>query len=244
MKKVLIALIMLVSFSTYGMAQNSYTEVVYLKNGSIIRGVVVEQVPNVSLKIKTADGSIFAYPMAEVEKITKEENTAINSYRYKKQVKNTLRGYKGFVDAGYLFDVSDNDANKFEIATSHGYQFNNYFFVGGGLAVDYYTDLELTSVPVFANFRANFINNKVTPFGDVKLGYTAGDIEGVYFSLAVGARVALAKKMALNFRLELAAQGWDYEEYYSYSYGGNYGSSRYDEYTTLSNIGLKVGFEF
>ncbi len=48
-------------------------EVVYLKNGSIIRGVVIEQVPNESLKIQTADGSIFAYPMDEVEKITKEE---------------------------------------------------------------------------------------------------------------------------------------------------------------------------
>lgn len=234
---------MLVSFSTYSMAQNSYTEVVYLKNGSIIRGVVVEQVPNVSLKIKTADGSIFAYPMADVEKITKEENTSINSYRYKKQVKNTLRGYKGFVDAGYLFDVSDNDANKFELSTSHGYQFNNYFFVGGGLAFNHYSEAGLCAVPIFANFRANFINNKVTPFGDVKVGYTAGDIEGAYVSMAVGVRVALAKKMALNFRLEYAAQGYDYE-YRDFYYGSYSSYAYYEEYMTLSNIGLKVGFEF
>ncbi len=47
-------------------------EVVYLKNGSIIRGTIMEQVPGVSLKIQTADGSVFVYSMDEVEKITKE----------------------------------------------------------------------------------------------------------------------------------------------------------------------------
>jgi hypothetical protein len=51
-----------------------YTEVVYLKNGSIIRGIIIEQIPNVSLKIKTKDGNVFFYKMEDVEKITKEIN--------------------------------------------------------------------------------------------------------------------------------------------------------------------------
>jgi hypothetical protein len=51
-----------------------YIEVVYLKNGSIIRGVIIEQIPNVSLKIKTKDGNVFFYKMEDVEKITKEIN--------------------------------------------------------------------------------------------------------------------------------------------------------------------------
>jgi hypothetical protein len=49
-----------------------YVDVVYLKNGSIIRGLIIEQTPNVSLKIQTADKSTFVYSMDEVEKITKE----------------------------------------------------------------------------------------------------------------------------------------------------------------------------
>lgn len=48
-------------------------DVVYLKNGSIIRGMVVEQVPGKSIKVKTADGSVFVYAMDEVERIAKEE---------------------------------------------------------------------------------------------------------------------------------------------------------------------------
>jgi hypothetical protein len=49
-----------------------YVDVVYLKNGSIIRGMLIEQIPDVSVKIQTKDGSIFVYKMEEVEKITKE----------------------------------------------------------------------------------------------------------------------------------------------------------------------------
>ena len=71
MKKFFWAVVAVVLISGFAYAQ-SYQEVVYLKNGSVIRGVVIEQVPGISLKIQTGDGSIFAYSMADVEKITKE----------------------------------------------------------------------------------------------------------------------------------------------------------------------------
>ena len=76
--------------------------------------------------------------------------------------------------------MSDYNASKIELSTTHGYQFNNYFFVGGGVALNYYTDADLVAAPIYANFRANFINKKVTPFADVKAGYAVGDIEGAY----------------------------------------------------------------
>jgi hypothetical protein len=47
-------------------------DVVYLKNGSIIRGVIIEQVPAVSIKIKTKDENIFVFKVEEIEKIVKE----------------------------------------------------------------------------------------------------------------------------------------------------------------------------
>lgn len=53
-------------------------DVVYLKNGSIIHGTIIEQIPNQSIKVKTKDGSVFVYNMTEVEKMTKEE--LANSY--------------------------------------------------------------------------------------------------------------------------------------------------------------------
>jgi hypothetical protein len=74
-----------ISFSVS--AQNGNMEdVVYLKNGSIIHGTITEQIPNESLKIKTKDGSVFVYKIADVEKMTKEQvantsgNTLNNNY--------------------------------------------------------------------------------------------------------------------------------------------------------------------
>ena len=47
-------------------------DVVYLKNGSVIKGMIIEQTPNVSIKIQTKDGSVFVYKMDEISKMTKE----------------------------------------------------------------------------------------------------------------------------------------------------------------------------
>jgi hypothetical protein len=56
-------------------AQTQARDVVYLKNGSIIKGKITEIIPDTSVKIQTADGSIYAYSMSEVKKITDGPNT-------------------------------------------------------------------------------------------------------------------------------------------------------------------------
>ncbi|MBQ9435190.1 MAG: hypothetical protein IJU33_03595 [Bacteroidales bacterium] len=73
MKKLFLSLVLVLT-SIVMFAQGSYKEVVYLKNGSMIKGVILEQVPNESVKIQTSDGNIFVYPMSEVQKITKEQS--------------------------------------------------------------------------------------------------------------------------------------------------------------------------
>ena len=68
----LIAVAFGLAISSASFAQ-TVVDVVYLKNGSVIRGTIVEQVPGESLKVQTANGSIFVYTLDEVEKMTKEE---------------------------------------------------------------------------------------------------------------------------------------------------------------------------
>ena len=66
-------IIMSIFYSAFAQAQANYEDVVFLKNGSIIRGLIIEQVPNETIKIQIKDRSVFVYRMDEVEKITKEE---------------------------------------------------------------------------------------------------------------------------------------------------------------------------
>ena len=76
MKHKLFVLLLLSStffFPAFCSAQSNYEDVVYLKNGSVIHGLIIEQVPNESLKIQTKDRNIFVFKMDEISKITKEE---------------------------------------------------------------------------------------------------------------------------------------------------------------------------
>lgn len=54
-------------------------EVVYLKNGSVIHGSVLETIPGVSIKVRNSVGDIMVYPMEDVEKITKEAAAPVSS---------------------------------------------------------------------------------------------------------------------------------------------------------------------
>jgi TM2 domain-containing membrane protein YozV len=68
----LAALVLAFVLPYHSAAQGQNEDVVYLKNGGVIRGVIIEQVPGVSLKIKTHDGNVFVYAMKDVQKMTKE----------------------------------------------------------------------------------------------------------------------------------------------------------------------------
>ena len=64
---------MILLTSIYSTAQQQYNDVVYLKNGGKVIGVIVEQIPNVSIKIEMTNGSVMIFKMDEIEKITKEK---------------------------------------------------------------------------------------------------------------------------------------------------------------------------
>lgn len=160
-------LLLFIGSVTVSLAQQM-REIVYLKNGSVVRGVVIEQVPGVSLKIQTSDGSIFAYQMSEVEKITKEmvgnnrgsfnnNNDSFNNNGsfFKNDQSGNKQGYKGFLDFGFTVGVGSFKEDRIEFSTSHGYQFNPFFYAGVGVGLSYFTDAEEVGLPIFAHIRGN-----------------------------------------------------------------------------------------
>ena len=72
MKKLLFFFVIFIQLNTC-YAESTEIDVVYLKNGSIIKGKIIEQIIGESVKIETADGSIFVYKVEEIEKIVKEQ---------------------------------------------------------------------------------------------------------------------------------------------------------------------------
>ncbi len=65
-------IIILIYPSAYCDQNKQLEDVVYLKDGSIIRGTIIEQVPGESLKIETTGGNVFVFSMKKIERIAKE----------------------------------------------------------------------------------------------------------------------------------------------------------------------------
>ena len=70
---------MFIFISIQALAQQNKQDVVYLKNGNVVRGKIIEQELNVSIKIQTVDSSVFVFKMEDINKITKEHNTVAKS---------------------------------------------------------------------------------------------------------------------------------------------------------------------
>lgn len=54
--------------------QSAYVDVIVLKNGSSIRGIITDQTPGQSLKVETIGNSSFVQPLSDVVKLCKEKN--------------------------------------------------------------------------------------------------------------------------------------------------------------------------
>ncbi len=236
MKKIfLLCVIGIMAFASSAYAQ-MLQEVVYLKNGSVIKGVIVEQIPNESIKIRTNDGSIFAYQMSDVEKITKEEvyqsrNRSYNAYNNAPRNKTPLDldvHYRGFVDLGFTIGTGGGAFNRLDLTTSHGVQIFPQLFVGAGVGLSYFYDLSSLAMPIFADIRTDILNSKTTPFVDFKIGYSPVDLSGLYLSPTIGCRF---NKFSIG--VSYIMQKAPIYDYWGDTYRVN-----------LGGISLKVGFEF
>jgi hypothetical protein len=97
-------MISIVLFTISLQAQESVM-VVYLKNGSIIKGSILEIISRDTIKVQTTNGIIFSYAMVEVEKIEKEPQNRIqpatppsmpDSQASPENIRNNFNFYGGF----------------------------------------------------------------------------------------------------------------------------------------------------
>lgn len=73
MKNILFIICMVLCNTLLAFAQNNQ-EIVYLKNGDKVKGIIIEEIPNTSIKVKTSNGSILVYSIHEIEKIISPED--------------------------------------------------------------------------------------------------------------------------------------------------------------------------
>lgn len=211
---------MLCCLSSAAMAQ--YVETVHLKNGSMIRGVIIEQIPEKTLKIQTADGSIFVYSYSEIAKITKEipqRNERVASFSPNKTRTPIKPSYMGMVDLGYSIDVRGMSAGRVEVSTSHGCLIMPYLYVGGGVGFQYYHSASAFNIPIFADFRGYPIIGNIKPFLNFRIGYSVGDMKGLYLSPSIGVSINRLD-ISMGYTVQkVSVYSFDYNGIYDLNFG-------------------------
>jgi len=72
-------IITLIAFlATVATAFAGEVNIIYLKNGSKVRGEIIEQIPDKSVTIETENGNIFVFEVNDIEKITKVKTAESN----------------------------------------------------------------------------------------------------------------------------------------------------------------------
>lgn len=168
MKKLVLFVGLLLSVNSL-MAQSTI-ETVHLKNGGLVKGEIIEQVPGQSLKVKTKDGNIFVYKMDEVERITKEAANEVTGHR----------GFDFSVDLGYNI-ATKGGGGTLAAELELGKRFNKNLYLGIGSGIHIATGDGDPLIPITTNLKVFMpgSSSKIVPFVGLKTGYvinTAGDI--------------------------------------------------------------------
>jgi len=125
-------------FCISAFSQNvQYEDVVYLKNGSVIHGLIIEQIPNQTITIQTADRNLFVFEVAQIEKITKEEipGESVITTKPEEPFIGKESGFEATVDLLFAIQLEWGEPVLGMHAIA-GYRFFPQLYIGGGVGME------------------------------------------------------------------------------------------------------------
>ena len=176
MKTILLTLIMACS-AIWAYGQDKI-DVVYLKDGRVVRGSIIKPLDADGVQIMTTESDVYTFSADEVSRVAREEmqhdNLKNKVFVYKGQ------GYTNITSLGYGFGVgtvgdADNNEDYFAIYTVNGFHVNRNISLGVGIGIEGYGDYEL--VPLYADVRVYPSLSEWAPFFYGNLGFGLGVLE-------------------------------------------------------------------
>lgn len=158
---IIIAFAWLFSGQVYGQ-EGKNLDVVYLKDGSIIRGTITAMEENKKVKIETLCENVWVFPAHEIDSVTVEFKA------FDPPLDFSPSGYAVHGNVAMLVGDKNTNGPGFSFQIINGYQFENGLYIGGGTGADFY---DFAVVPVFADVRYHFFETRLTPFVYAQGGY-------------------------------------------------------------------------
>ena len=160
-------------------SQYNLEDVIYTKGGNIYRGLVIEQVPGESMKIRIEGGSVFTIAIADIQKLTKEEKwvspsaPAVVTKPAPTEALRQSRAYRARYDSTFVphykkkrtyFFLAELRAgfNNGGLRIVNGYKIGRFGYFGAGIGLDGAT---FNSGPLGGMFPSynNFSNGAYAP---------------------------------------------------------------------------------
>jgi hypothetical protein len=138
-------------------------DVLFLQNGSEIRGERLPALDSATVRIRTTDGSIWVFTQSEVLKTEVSE-----LYKTKKQVKPTKSGYFNTTSLGVLAGSNSQNGPAASLNMVNGYRISPHFSVGLGVGLESY---EVGLAPIFVEGKYYLLNKPFSPFVAIQSGY-------------------------------------------------------------------------
>ena len=259
-----ITAILFILLTTGLFAQSNTEDVVYLKNGGIIRGKVIERQPTGKIKVELLGGSIFVFEVSEIDSL-KKENAMKNKLReLDKNYFRKDRGFRNMTEFSIIYGVNfknsqntdyyystNQDDVGLSLQTVNGYQFWPYLFVGGGVGIDRFITYQQTFSPFFLRVSSEFLKRKVTPYVYVDAGYSVmwkqpsnnyisyKNEGGAYASAGGGVRIYTRSRasviLSAGYKMNMSSSTW------TYTY---YASDTYNVQRTYQRFVMNIGVSF
>lgn len=218
-------------------------DALFLKNGSVIYGQLLEA-DSENYKIRSSDGSIFVFPVSDVEKFSKSEP----QYDGRKQ-----QGFTFALESGVLVGASGSGpAAPFSFNFLMGATVNTNNIISLGSGVEF---IERSYTPFFAEYTRIINNRKTSPFvffrggAVVPLGDSGEEDQPDYYgygpkdykgglSLTAGTGISWSKpdyETYLSFAYRYVHTGYERRE-------GTRGNVIYN--FGMNRLEIKFGFKF
>jgi hypothetical protein len=234
----------------YAFAQQGKEDVVYLKNGTIIRGTIIELKVDTTVKIMSSDRNTWVYPYKQVLKITKEK-PILSPFHSK------TNGFYGLLLAGVTgsnkgeFDYYYHDYFKIVINATAGYRINRFVNLGLFTGINQFDDYVVA--PVGFDLRGDILKGRLTPYYAFQIGkawcINPEQHKPIYYgNYPVAFTPGLAVHPAIGLKVNgkqsafLAEIGFDYQELNdSYETSPGY---KVEESRVFRKLSFKVGIAF
>lgn len=216
-------------------AQQNTEDVIYLKDGGILRGEILEQNPDDYVIIEIIGGNVLVIEMEKISEIKSENPVRQEHYKT-----------SGYINRSGI-DILAGNNNSTRFTMINGYQFSPRFSSGIGVSFVHYDD-PVSLIPIFLDFNFRILKENSSPYLFLRTGYsfslhTNDQMEisdhsgGFMFNPGMGVQLDLVNGVGLYINMGYNVDNLEYE----YDFWAN---QTVNENFTFRRINIGFGLVF